>query len=167
MSSNHFTRSEQNMIKFYPKISCWKCKKTLEICSHFVDWQSLFFRYFAYKAFDVCMCTNKLKLSFFCPLMSITLHRQSVFWPHPLLSMALGMNWRNFHCNFIVDVHNLFFSSSKCLCSMRWASITRESYNPYWFAFCTNIRGCQTNCKMPSEPCNLVTQLHITYYRVW
>ena len=109
MSSNHFTRSEQNMIKFYPKISCWKCKKTLEICSHFVDWQSLFFRYFAYKAFDVCMCTNKLKLSFFCPLMSITLHRQSVFWPHPLLSMALGMNWRNFHCNFIVDVHNLFF----------------------------------------------------------
>lgn len=110
MSSNHFTRSEQNMIKFYPKISCWKCKKTLEICSHFVDWQSLFFRYFAYKAFDVCMCTNKLKLSFFCPLMSITLHRQSVFWPHPLLSMALGMNWRNFHCNFIIDVHNLFFS---------------------------------------------------------
>ena len=110
MSSNHFTRSEQNMIKFYPKISCWKCKKTLEICSHFVDWQSLFFRYFACKAFDVCMCANKLKLSFFCPLMSITLHRQSVFWPHPLLSMALGMNWRNFHCNFIVDVHNLFFS---------------------------------------------------------
>ena len=126
-----------------------------------------FFRYFAYKAFDVGMCANKLKLSFFLSTHVNNIAPTKCFLTSSsLLSMALGMNWRNFHSNFIVDVHNLFFSSSKCLCSMRWASITRESYNPYWFAFCTNIRGCQTNCKMPSEPCNLVTQLHITYYRI-
>ena len=78
-------------------------------------WTKMFFKEFTLAIFIFILqnldasCGAKIR-----PFLSTHRYRQSVFDPSSFShTMTLGMNWRNFHCNFISCAYNNFYQVKK------------------------------------------------------
>ena len=66
------------------------------------------------------------------PFLSTHRYRQSVFDPSSFShTMTLGMNWRNFHCNFISCAYNNFYPVKKA--HSQDHNISHTPNDKHWF----------------------------------